>query len=113
MKRDPNLYIRDILESIALIEQYLKNSNLTKFQKDKKLQDAIARRIEIIGEATKAVPQSVKKKYPQIQWKEFAGIRNFLIHVYFGINTTRLWKMTQKDIPQLKKDFTKISQELK
>ncbi len=113
MKRDINLYAKDILESIDLIEKYLKNSSLTKFQKDKKLQDAIARRIEIIGEASKAIPQSIKNKYPQIPWKELAGIRNFLIHVYFGINTTRLWKMTQKDIPNIKKEFIKISQETK
>lgn len=113
MKRQVSLYIEDILDSINLIEGYLKNSNLTKFLRDKKLQDAISRRIEIIGEASKAIPQQIKNKYPAVPWKEFAGIRNFLVHVYFGINATRLWKMTQKDIPKLKKEFIKISQELK
>lgn len=113
MKRDPVLYVEDVLESIDLIEDYLKNSNLTKFKKDKKLQDAIARRVEIIGEAINAMPKDVKLKYPKVSWKEFAGIRNFLIHVYFGMNIFRLWNITQKDIPILKKEFIKILQEIK
>lgn len=108
MKRNISLYTEDILSSIKLTEQYLKNVELRRFLYDKKLQDAVTRRIEIIGEAMKAIPQNIKEKHPQIPWKEFSEIRNFLTHVYFGVNAKRLWYVIKKDLPELKKEIKRI-----
>ncbi len=82
--KDDNIYIKHILESICLIETYLKGVTKQEFLSSLKLQDAIIRRLEIIGEATKKVSIGFRKKYPAIPWKEMAGTRDILIHEYFG-----------------------------
>lgn len=76
-----------------------------KFLKSVKTQDAVTRRIEIIGEATKNLPSSFKNKYRKIEWKEIAGMRNKLIHEYFGVNSNVIWKTVVEDIPKLKKQI--------
>ena len=88
MKRELGLYINDILESIDKIEGYIKNTGQTRFREDQQIQDAVIRRLEIIGEATKNIPDDLRIKYPDIPWKAIAGMRDILIHEYFGINTT-------------------------
>lgn len=108
MKKDPKIFLRHILESIEAIENYTKGESKEKFSKNISLQDALNRRIEIIGEATKNLSPGFKKKYPDIEWREIAGMRNKLIHEYFGVNSDMVWEVVRKDIPKLKKQITEL-----
>ncbi|MBU1252171.1 MAG: DUF86 domain-containing protein [Nanoarchaeota archaeon] len=84
--REVKLYLEDIIECIDLINEYILNKGKSDLLEDKKLQDAIVRRIEIIGEAAKNIPKSLKKKYPEVEWKMIAGTRDIITHAYFGID---------------------------
>jgi uncharacterized protein with HEPN domain len=108
MKRDINLFISDILESINLIEEYTKNITEEELSKNKLTQDAIVRRFEIIGEAVKNIPNNFRDKHTNIPWREIAGLRDVLIHGYFGVNLIRVWKVIKEDLPKLKKELLSI-----
>lgn len=108
MKRNTTLYLGDILESITLIEEYTSNLSKEHLLKDKKIQDAILRRLEIVGEASKNIPSIIKKKYHEIPWKEIAGTRDILTHAYFSVNADRIWNIIKRDLPKLKTEIQKI-----
>jgi uncharacterized protein with HEPN domain len=112
MKKDPKIFLQHIIESIEEIEKYTCNQNKVKFSKATMMQDAVMRRLEIIGEAVKNIPKSYKNKYPKISWREIAGMRDILIHEYFGININIVWNTIQKDIPKLKKSIQELMNEL-
>lgn len=86
--RDYKLYIKDIIEAIESIEKFIKDMNFEDFISDDKTTSAVIRKLEIIGEATKAIPDQIKDSYPQIPWKAMAGMRDKLIHFYFGIESS-------------------------
>ena len=109
MKRDIGLFIEDILNSIKNIEEFSKNLDKEKFSKDNLRQSAIIRQLEIIGEAVKNIPDSFRKKYPKIPWKDIAGFRDILSHAYFGVSMDRVWNIIEIDLPKLKEDISKIS----
>lgn len=113
MKKDPKIFLFHILESIAEIENYIRGISKKDFFKDRKTQDAVIRRLEIIGEAVKNLPLDLKNAYHQIRWQEIAGMRDLLIHEYFGIDLNIVWLTAQKDIPFLKKQIFKLSEFLK
>ncbi|RLG24087.1 hypothetical protein DRN76_04470 [Methanosarcinales archaeon] len=113
MKKEPEVFIEHILESIELIENYTANKTISDFIESVQLQDSIIRRIEIIGEAVKNLPADVKSKYPDVPWQKIAGMRDVLIHKYFGIDLELTWQVVQKDIPDLKRENLKIKQDLK
>ena len=75
--------------------------------------DAVVRNIEIIGEATTCLDRSLKAKYPQVEWRFATAIRNRLIHGYFDVDAEIIWNTTQNDLPKLKTEIEKISEELK
>lgn len=98
MKRDVGVYLEDIAESIRYIEEYTKGIKEAEFYHDTKLQDAILRRLEIIGEAVKKIPQEMKDKYPGVPWREITGTRDILSHEYFRVNLERIWRTIQEDL---------------
>jgi len=109
MKKEIKIFIEDILESIKNIEEYVRGMDKEKFLGDNKTQDAVLRKLEVIGEAVKNIPDEVKEKYPEISWKRIAGMRDIIIHEYFGVNLKRVWKTVEDDLPELKKKILKIS----
>lgn len=112
MNRDSRDYINDILEAMENSIEFLKDLSYEEFVKDTKTIYATLRALEIIGEATKKIPLNLRRKYPEIPWKEMAGMRDKLIHEYFGVNLQRVWLTVKKDIPQIKPLIEKIKEEI-
>ena len=111
--RDYSIYVKDILENIAIAENFVANMSFEKFSKDKKTVYAVVRCIEIIGEAAKHVPNSIRKKHPKIPWKRMAGMRDKLVHVYFGIALKVVWKTIKQEIPLIKPLIEEVLADLK
>ncbi|MDH7606652.1 MAG: DUF86 domain-containing protein [Candidatus Bathyarchaeota archaeon] len=101
-KRDYRNYLQDIIESINDIEDFTKNMSFEDFARDKKTINAVIRSLEVIGEAAKSVPKSFRDKYPSIPWRKMAGMRDKMIHEYFGVDVRILWETIKRDIPPLK-----------
>ena len=112
MRKGVRVFLLDIHDCIKKIEEYIHNVNKEKFIEEMQLQDAVMRRLEIIGEAAKNVSPEVRKKYPDIPWKKMAGLRDVLIHGYFGVNLERVWIAVKYDLPDLKKKIKKILEEI-
>lgn len=102
MKKDNLVYLKHILDAIFQIEEYVRDVEYEKFLVNRMIQDAVIREIEIIGEATKRVFRKFTEKYPSIPWKKMAGMRDKLIHDYFGVDLDAVWDTVEKDIPILK-----------
>jgi uncharacterized protein with HEPN domain len=108
MTRDMRLYFQDILDSIAKIEEYTKDVDEREFLANTQLQDAVLRRLEIIGAAVKSIPNDFRDKYSEIPWKKIAGLRDVLIHEYFGVNMRRTWKVANEDIFDLRQKLLQV-----
>jgi len=106
--RDPNLYLKDILAAMEAIESFVEDMEFKDFQSDDKTSSAVIRKFEVIGEATKNVPDVIKRNYPAVPWKEMAGMRDRLIHFYFGIKHDLVWHTIKDVIPQVKPLIQKI-----
>lgn len=102
MTRDYRLYLDDILEAINKIENYTKDLNVDLLMKDDKTFDAVIKNLMIIGEAAKNIPENIRENYNDIPWKEMAGMRDKLIHEYFGIRYDVIWKTITLRLPQIK-----------
>jgi len=97
------IYIEHILEAIQTIEDYKRDLNFESFLENKMAADAIIRELEIIGEASNNVSEEFQKENPDIPWRKVTGIRNTLIHEYFGVNKKIVWDTVENDLPELKK----------
>ncbi len=102
MPRDYKVYLDDMREAIVKIEEYTKNFTYETFARNSMVIDAVIRNLAIIGEAAKNLPIETQKKYPSIEWKKVAGLRDILIHAYFGVNQKIIWDILQHKIPELK-----------
>jgi len=101
------------LESIQKIEEYSRGISKEEFYRASQIQDAVIRRLEIIGEAAKNIPEDFRNKHPEIAWKQIAGMRDILIHGYFDVNLERVWTVVNRDLPDLKQKISKILKKIK
>lgn len=107
-KRGDKELLYDINEAIKRINEYIGNMDYESFLIDHKTQDAIIRNLEIIGEAVKNISDDSKREYTNIQWKDIAGLRDKLIHFYFGINWDIVWSVVKDKLPVLKETVNEI-----
>jgi uncharacterized protein with HEPN domain len=99
--RDQVLYLRDILAAIESIRLFVWGMDLETFQADDKTLSAVVRKFEIIGESVKHIPDDMRKMYPYVPWREIAGMRDRLIHFYFGLDAELVWQTIQEGLPVL------------
>jgi uncharacterized protein with HEPN domain len=111
MKKDDTVYMKHILDAIHRVEEYTQNIEYKDFIKNHLIQDGVIRQIEIIGEAAKRLSNGIKEKYKDIPWKDIVGMRNKLIHDYFGVDIDAVWETVKKDIPVLKRKLMGIKAE--
>lgn len=107
-KRELGDYIQDILEAIIDVKEFTKGMKFEDFVRDKKTTNAVVRSLEVIGEATKRIPGRMRKKYSEVPWKRMAGMRDKLIHEYFGIDLEIVWQVINSELPPLKPSIQKI-----
>ena len=108
MKKDPLVYIDDIRDSIEAIKRYTAGLTKEDFLNSTEKQDAVYRRLELIGEAANRLSDEFRNRYHQIPWNKIIGMRNVLIHEYDSIDLDRVWETIQKDIPQLEEYIKSI-----
>jgi uncharacterized protein with HEPN domain len=100
--KDPRVYLQHILEAIDDIEAYA-SGGAERFSNERMVQDAVIRKLEVIGEATKQLPDVVKQTQPDVPWREIAGMRDKMIHDYFGVNLDIVWAVVERDMPPLRR----------
>ncbi len=112
VKRVYTDYIQDILDSIQDIENFIQDMSFTDFKDDRKTINAVVRSIEIIGEASKKIPKSLRDLRPEIPWKKMTGMRDKMTHAYFGIDLEIIWKVASEEIKQIRPGILKIQNSL-
>ncbi|MBE0433176.1 DUF86 domain-containing protein [candidate division WOR-3 bacterium] len=112
MKRDYKLLIEDILDSMNKIESFIGAMSFDEFMKDEKTKSAVVREIEVIGEATKNIPETIRKRYGNLPWVDMARTRDKIIHFYFGVDYDIVWRVMKERLPELKTSFEKILKEM-
>jgi len=108
MEKNPIIYLTHIQACIDKIKEYTKDLDEDGFLENTLVQDAVIRNFEIIGEATKQLPSDFKAKYPHIEWKKIAGMRDKLIHDYIGVDLWAVWGVVERIIPDLSKQVDDI-----
>jgi uncharacterized protein with HEPN domain len=102
VKKDNSAYLRHIQDAISRIENYIQGIGYKEFMDNHLIQDGVIRQIQIIGEATKRLSDEIKEEHPGIPWKDIMGMRDKLIHDYFGVDLDAVWDTAKQDIPALK-----------
>jgi uncharacterized protein with HEPN domain len=112
-RRYSTQFLFDIIESVADIEEFIKGIEFDEFSSDKKTVYAVMKALEIIGEASKNIPESLKNEHSEVPWKLMAGIRDKVVHGYFVVDLPIIWSTVKKDIPSLKEPLEEILEEIK
>jgi uncharacterized protein with HEPN domain len=112
MTRNVFLYIKDILQNMRDAEEFIRDMPYEQFLGDKRTFNAVVRSLEVIGEAAKNVPDEVRAKYPMVPWKEMAGMRDKVIHFYFGVDREAVWLAVNDRIPAVKPLIEQILHDL-
>ena len=112
--RDYRLYLQDIFTAMGTAQSFVEGMDFETFVADVKTVSAVIRQLEIIGEATKNVPMAIRQKYPEVPWRDMAGMRDWLIHVYFKADTTLVWETVTEDdqIPFVKPIIAQILKDI-
>jgi len=111
MPRDYRVYLEDILEAIGKIRRYTAGLSLKTFSEDTKTLDAVVRNLEVVGEAIKKVPDEIRLRHGAVDWKRIAGLRDILIHEYFGIDVEIIWDIVTNKLPDLEGQIQQILRE--
>jgi uncharacterized protein with HEPN domain len=111
-EKDPKVFISHILDCIQKIKEYLEGKSKEDFMNSTQLQDAVIRRIEIIGEASRNIPSEIQEEYSHVHWEEAKGMRNILIHEYFGVDLELTWQVVKQDLPKLREQMLALKEEL-
>jgi uncharacterized protein with HEPN domain len=106
--RDPRLYLDDILESIDAIAEYTANLDEDAFRDARLVQDAVLRRLQIIGEAVKRLPANLREKYPNVPWRQMAGTRDVVVHDYSGLDLGLTWSVATRELPPVKQQIQQM-----
>lgn len=105
-------FIQDIINAITEAGEFVRGMTYEDFLEDRKTINAVIRSLEVIGEAAKNLPQSMRDEYPDVPWKKIVGMRDKLIHVYFGVDLEIVWQVIQHDLPAIKPGIVKILKKL-
>jgi len=100
--------LQDIIDAVADIDKFMVGVSLERLTGDRKTLFAVAKALENIGEAVKQIPAAVRRKYPDVPWKDMAGMRDVLVHDYFGVDAAIVWKTVREDLPPLKRHVADI-----
>lgn len=111
MTKTPDIFLQHILDSIELIERRMKDVRFQEFDENVDLQDMVIRRLEIIGEAVRNLPQEFRQKHSHVNWQDPAGMRSALIHAYFEVDLSVVWDTITNDLPPFKKQVEKLFEE--
>jgi len=115
MKRTYEMFFEDIYTSLEKIKKYISGMSFSEFIHDDKTIDAVIRNLEILGEASKNIPENLRQEHSNIPWKRMIGLRNIIAHEYFGIDYQILWQIVKKDLPKLepliKESLNKLTKE--
>jgi uncharacterized protein with HEPN domain len=111
-ERELDDFLQDILEAIGAIERFIAGVSFEEFAQNEEKIFAVEKAIEIIGEAVKNIPDSLRIQYPEIPWKSIAGMRDKLVHEYWGADVNILWRTVQQRLPELKAQIIRIRGEL-
>lgn len=106
--KDPKFFLLNIVESIQFIEDYTKSLTFDDFKNSQQTQDAVFMRLAVIGEAAKDMPNEIKSKNRKLQWSSMAGLRNVIVHNYFGVKLERIWRTIKEDLPATKKQAKEL-----
>ena len=108
MRRDFRVYLEDILEAAAAAREFVTGMDKDDLGRDRRTRDAVVRNLEIVGEAVKRLPQQTKRDHPEVEWKKIAGLRDILVHDYFGIDMDIVWDVVQNKLPVLTEQIQRI-----
>lgn len=106
--RDPKLLLEDIVAAIRKVERYTAGMDWERFRQDEKTTDAVVRNLEVVGEAVRRLPEDFIARHPNVPWRQAAGLRNRIVHDYFGLDLEIIWEVIQHDLPRLRQQLENL-----